>query len=81
MKELRKINLIDDQIKFMVDRFLQWKLPTDFHPDCGIHFDADAAIKLDPRNGKYEPVGTNLLSATQAEEMVRFMLNVDGGKQ
>lgn len=66
--------MTDDQIKHMVNRFLSWKLPEHFNPDCGIHFDADAAIKLNPRNRKYEPVGTNLFSATQADAMVRYML-------
>lgn len=65
--------MTEDQIKHLVDRFLQWKLPKDFHPDCGIHFDAEAAIKMNPRNTRYEPVGTNLFSATQATEMVHFM--------
>lgn len=51
-----------DKVKHMVDRFLQWKLPADFNPDGGIEF---------KKTG--EPVGTNLLSATQAEAMVRFM--------
>lgn len=64
----------EDQIKHMVDRFLSWKLPEHFNPDGGINFDADAAIKLNPRNRKYEPVGTNLFSATQADAMVRYMI-------
>lgn len=76
MRELRKINLIDDQVKFMVDRFLQWKLPEDFHPDGGIKFDANEYAKIDPRNPKFGPVGTNLFTAYQAEAMVRFMLNL-----
>lgn len=65
----------EDQIKYMVDRFLGWRLPEDFRPDCGIVFDADAAKKLNPRNGRYEPVGTNLLSAAQADAMIRHMLD------
>jgi hypothetical protein len=64
-----------DQIKHMVDRFLGWKLPEHFRPDCGIHFDAMAAKKMDPRNHKYEPVGTNLFSADQAETMVCYMID------
>ena len=50
-------------IKEVVSRFLGWKLPKDFNPDCGISFDE-----------KHEPVGTNLFTAMQAEEMVRFIL-------
>ncbi len=64
----------DAQIKHMVDRFLAWRLPEDFRPDGGIHFDADAAKKLDPRNLRYEPNGTNLFDARQAEAMVRHMV-------
>ena len=64
----------DELVKHMVNRFLWWRLPEDFHPDCGIHFDAYAAINMNPRNTRYEPVGTNLFTATQAEEMVRHML-------
>jgi len=62
------------QIKHMVDRFLRWRLPENFTPDCGIHFDADAAKKLNPVNHQYKPVGTNLFDATQAEAMVRNMV-------
>lgn len=67
--------MTDEQIKHMVNRFLMWRLPEHFRPDCGIHFDADAAIKLNPRNSRYEPVGTNLFTADQATEMVRFMVD------
>lgn len=66
--------MTEDQIKHMVDRFLSWRLPEDFHPDCGIHFDADAAKKMNPINSRCEPVGTNLFSAVQATEMVRYMI-------
>lgn len=66
--------MTEEQIKHLVNRFLWWKLPPDFHPDCGIHFDADAAKKMNPKNHRYEPVGTNLLTATQAEAMVRHMI-------
>lgn len=64
----------EEQIKHMVDRFLGWRLPEDFRPDCGIHFDADAAKKLNPRNHRYEPTGTNLFHAGQAEAMIRYMI-------
>jgi hypothetical protein len=50
-----------DAIEQAVNRFLCWRLPADFAPDCGISFD---------RSGhKYEPVGTNLLTAAQAKQM------------
>lgn len=66
--------MTEAQIKHMVDRFLGWRLPKDFRPDCGINFDADAAKKLDPRNLQYEPNGTNLFDARQAEAMVLHMI-------
>lgn len=66
--------LAEDQIKHMVNRFLGWRLPEDFRPDCGIEFDADAAKKRNPHNLRYEPTGTNLFHYSQAEAMVRYML-------
>lgn len=69
-----KSPLSEAQIKHLVDRFLGWKLPEDFRPDGGVQFDADAAKKLDPRNLRYAPYGTNLLDATQADAMVRHMI-------
>ena len=49
----------------MVDRFLCWKLPADFAPDYGISFDS--------HNGQYVPKGTNLLTATQAQQMLEHV--------
>lgn len=49
------------QIDKMVDRFLCWKLPKDFAPDCGISFDS--------MDGQCKPVGTNLFTAEQAKQM------------
>lgn len=66
--------MTDEQIKHMVDRFLQWKLPEDFRPDGGIEFDPISS-KGTAYERRREPVGTNLLSATQAEAMVRHMLD------
>lgn len=73
--------MTDDQIKQMVDRFLSWKLPENFSPDGGIMFDPDGAKKLDPRNLRYEPYGTNLLDANQAEEMIRHVLGMPSKKK
>lgn len=57
----------DEQIKQMVNRFLSWKLPEDFNPDAGIVF-------TPPEHGAtWWPVGTNLLTATQAEAMIRHL--------
>lgn len=56
----------------MVTRFLSWKLPKDFAPDCGISFDGR---KDDEWNkNKTWPVGTNLLSADQARAMIMHLL-------
>lgn len=72
------LDITDEQIKIMVDRFLQWKLPADFNPDGGISFEPEYNKEYMARHGrppmKHEPVGTNLLTAEQAEKMVRFML-------
>jgi len=65
--------LSPEQIKHMVERFLRWRLPDDFCPDGGVSF-ARTFNEHTAHPMKYEPVGTNLLSATQAEAMVRHML-------
>ena len=65
----------NEQIKYMVNRFLMWRLPENFNPDCGISF-KQMYNEGTPYPAKHEPVGTNLFDATQAEEMVRYM--VDG---
>jgi hypothetical protein len=54
-------------IDSMARRFLSWRLPDDFCPDAGISFEK-------PRNPHWWPVGTNLFTAEQAEQMVRHML-------
>lgn len=59
----------DCLVNKMLDRFLCWKLPEDFAPDCGISFDCS--------NHKYEPVGTNLFTATQAKAMFLHCLGDD----
>lgn len=51
----------------MVTRFLGWSLPKDFAPDCGITFKPVA-----PPNSW--PVGTNLLTADQARQMLEHVL-------
>ncbi len=64
----------EEQIKYMRDRFLGWQLPVDFRPDGGIQFDAYAAQAYNSKNPKWEPSGTNLFDAQQAEMMIRYML-------
>lgn len=65
--------MTEDQIKHMVSRFLGWKLPDNFNPDGGVTFErvGNAGTQFEYNR---EPVGTNLLTATQADEMVRHML-------
>lgn len=52
----------------MVSRFLGWKLPKDFGPDCFVSFNRDAAERYS------WPVGTNLLTADQARAMLQYVL-------
>lgn len=66
--------MTEDQIKHMVSRFLSWKLPEGFSPDGGITFKRDFNENT-PFPMKQEPTGTNLFDASQAEAMVRHMLN------
>ena len=69
----------DAQIKHMVDRFLTWRLPENFNPDGGISFEPEFNKEFMAKEGKppmrHEPSGTNLFDATQAEVMVRHMLD------
>lgn len=61
-----------DLIDRLVNRFLWWRLPHDFSPDCGINFDGR---KDDEWNkDKTWPVGTNLLTADQARAMFEHVL-------
>lgn len=66
--------MTDEQIKHMVDRFLGWRLPDHFNPDAGISFKPDFNEHT-PYPMKHEPSGTNLFDATQAEAMVRYMID------
>lgn len=54
-------------IRDLVDRFLSWKLPQDFGPDCGISFKP-------PTHPNSWPVGTNLFTAEQARQMLEHIL-------
>jgi hypothetical protein len=65
--------MTDDQIKHMVNRFLTWRLPETFNPDGGVKFEpfGNAGTKYEYR---HQPSGTNLLDATQAEALVRHMI-------
>ena len=70
---LRRAAMTGAQIKYMVDRFLSWKLPSDFSPDAGISFKATFNDHL-PVPTRHQPSGTNLFDARQADAMVRFMI-------
>jgi hypothetical protein len=65
--------LTETQIKYMIDRFLSWKLPSDFNPDGGISFkktfNENTAYPM-----KHEPFGTNLFDSQQAEAMIRHLI-------
>lgn len=58
-----------DIINAMVNKFLGWKLPDDFSPDCSISF----REKLIFGNHIFKPTGTNLFTATQAKAMFEFV--------
>lgn len=64
--------MTEDQIRHMVNRFLGWRLPEPWQPDNGISYQrpnyAHAPAEHD------WPTGTNLFDASQAEAMVRYML-------
>jgi hypothetical protein len=65
--------MTDDQIKHMVERFLSWRLPENFHPDDGISFEPLFNVGT-PHEMRHTPSGTNLFDADQADAMVRHML-------
>lgn len=65
--------MTDEQIKHMTNRFLAWKLPENFHPDAGISFKAEFNEGTS-HPMRHAPVGTNLFDASQAEAMVRHMI-------
>lgn len=65
--------MTEDQIKHMANRFLAWKLPENFNPDGGIGFEP-IGNKGTAHEYRRNPTGTNLFDATQAEAMVRHMI-------
>jgi hypothetical protein len=54
----------------MVVRFLGWRVPQHFYPDCYISFDREKASQS-PNSW---PTGTNLLDAYQARKMLEHVL-------
>lgn len=65
--------MTEEQIKHLVNRFLNYRLPDDFNPDGGVSFKRTFNDHT-AHPMRHEPTGTNLLNATQAEAMVRHML-------
>lgn len=66
--------MTDEQIKYMVDRFLMWRLPENFRPDAGITFNP-VGNPGTIHEYQMNPTGTNLFDIDQATEMVRHMLD------
>ena len=64
--------MTEAQIQHMVDRFLGWRLPKPWNPDNGISY-ARPNYAHPPADHDW-PVGTNLFDATQADAMVRYMI-------
>jgi len=60
-------------IEALVNRFLAWKLPKDFNPDGGITFEP-LGNAGSPHEYKHDPIGTNLLTAYQAQQMIEHLL-------
>lgn len=65
--------MTDEQIKYMVDKFLGWHLPDAFSPDAGISFKPIYNEHL-PIPMRHSPTGTNLFDAEQARQMVEHMI-------
>lgn len=62
----------------MVSRFLAWRLPEDFAPDCGISFKRESDY-AHPEHGRtqFKPTGTNLLHAGQVRAMLEHILQAE----
>lgn len=58
----------------MVNRFLSWRLPSSFNPDCGISFKRTYNESSPYGPAEHEPTGTNLLDAAQARAMLEHVL-------
>lgn len=63
-----------EQIEYMVQRFLAWKLPDDIHPDGGLSV-MHVANPGTAHEYRLEPIGTNLLNYTQALDMVLHLID------
>ena len=63
----------------MVSRFLSWRLPDDFAPDCGISFKRYHYFEASADPHEFKPTGTNLLHASQARAMLEHVLGTAKG--
>lgn len=70
LDEPQKMKITDE----MVTRFLMWRLPDNFNPDCGISFKRTYNECSPFGTSTHEPTGTNLLSADQARAMLEHVL-------
>jgi hypothetical protein len=61
------------QMDAIVSRFLAWKLPKTFSPDCWISFNLPKENFDKPG---FWPVGTNLLTSDEARAMLEHVLDV-----
>ncbi len=68
----RSRSMTEGQIKYMVDRFLAWRLPKPWNPDNGISYQRPNYAH-EPADHDW-PTGTNLFDASQAEAMIRYMI-------
>jgi hypothetical protein len=66
--------LAGPDIDTMVNRFLGWKLPADFHPDAGVSFKPYDPPEYPHMREQRWPAGTNLLTAAQAKAMFEYVL-------
>lgn len=72
-------------VESMVNRFLSWRLPSDFQPDGGISFEPVGNVTYTLLSGGGDvklkgqrPNGTNLFNYQQARDMVLHMLSAEG---
>lgn len=63
--------LSSEALDAAVDRFLSWKLPKTFSPDAGISFNPAPEQQY---AGLQWPIGTNLLTAIEAKQMLQHCL-------
>lgn len=71
---MKPTTLPPEVLNELVSRFLCWKLPKDFCPDGGISFNRVVNGSELEYGSMWWPIGTNLLTATQAREMILHML-------